>query len=774
MQVQSNSVYIPAGPLQPQTATEISDSSASAVHGSLQTGEQLQLQANAKGPLSDQLLELNQPPAEALQSAETSKKPAKVNPKPAPKAKGPLKAKQPEAKLPPKPEPPPLDPDRGIEKPPLLNGSKRSPEKADQEVYQTYLSLQREVRDDLEKAQQTPDLSQHKSLILEKMLLRLGREAYQKLPDEQKAALVSFLNQFAFKDLVLAEVQSEGGAEAVDGIVTGTGVDGHYTGSMLRSLQGLLEAGRLSPELLQGFEQLNAAPLHSELEPQRLTLMRSALQELAFPERIEQHSKGTCAPTTIQILLSLKNPVQYLRILQGLSSPDGKVPEAVLNGASGMEREADTLRDDRSGRSLSSRLLQPAFMEYANAEQNYDNARDRNSDGQNEYAGLPEHSAIYLSDALFGKGTYQFRYVNASPDPSWQGYVPAGILLGELKQALGQGEPVPVGLRWGESGHKILLTALDQADQKAYFMNPWGELQNMPLETFSKRLDSASLPKKAPAGRQAINTLFGSAASKESYQPIRNWRYYKISDYLLEEPSLQKLPEAHKEMLREKFRSLRLSPEDAARQMDVLLSLSKADLANEALFQRIEAVGDKDQLAALVQLYAHHEKLPAERFKQLIAAEPDKNLDSVYYEMLMEQLADPAKAEPLLKLAQERQAMKLDGRDESFERTQARLKEEFIALESGGSLETLKTLASSASEQTRLLMLHKVREKWPAAQAEAAATILLEGLNTLQLNYVLRALEPQTRYLGADTDEQLRRVLRSNIRNAAIKRSLGS
>lgn len=784
LSIQSQSTHAqPTAPPPAQSDTgsgpQVAEGSVSHLRSSteaLAQGENLNLQSPEKGPL---------PEAPALRfeaTAETRKSPK--NPQPIKKNPTPVPKKNPTPKPAPKPEPVPapipepepipVDPDAGLDKPARLKGANRSPEKSDEAVYEEYLSLQREIRDDPnpETKQLTPEA--RRSLIQEKLLLRLGREHYQNLPSEQKTALNAFLNRFEIPDLIVSEVQFAGGADAIEGIVTGTGVDGHYTNAMLNSLKGLLESQRLTPELLSALEQLQTAPLHPELEPQRTSLLRSALQELAYPERIEQHSKGTCAPTTVQILLALKNPVQYLNILKDLASPSGQVSSAHLHGPARIEREADTLKDDKSGRSLSSRLLQPAFMEYANGEENYDNAKDRNISGDKEYPGLDEKGAVRLNAALFGEQAYQLRYLHADPDPAWTGFVKPSQLKQELEQALSRGEPVPVGLRWGESAHKILLTALDPVEDKAFFMNPWGELQNMPLEVFYARLESASLPKLPPTetavNKNVLAILPGKASQKSAYTPISTWRYYKVTDYLVEDPILKKLPEGHKTLLREKFRSLRLSPEDGSRNLDLLLHLSKTGLADEQMFNRIQAVRDKDELAALVRLYKLSETLPPEKIKPLLAVAPDQNLDAVYYEMLLNQLDQPEVSAILLAKAQAQKTAKENGQWDQLQSTQAKIKEDFIAVESDADLESLVNISQEANEQTRLFMLRKIAEKWPHAKAEQAADTLTANLNVMELKYLLHGLEPNTRFVGADSPEQIRRYLRKSVRNAALTR----
>ncbi len=693
------------------------------------------------------------------------------------KNKGPAKVTRPQPNPKPEtlkaPEAPKQDPDEGIEKPERLSGSKRLPEKEDDALYETYLSLQREVRDDLKASGTLLSDPDKKALILDKLLLRIGQEAFVELPEAHKHQIREFVSQLNFSDLVLAEVQSEGGAEAVDGIVTGTGVDGHYTSSMLHSLQGLIASKRLTPELLGALQQLQKAPLHADLEPQRLTLIRSTLQELAFPERIEQHSKGTCAPTTVQIVLALKDPVKYTQIVTALASPSGQVPAADIHGQTGLKREADTLSDDKSGRSLSSRLLQPALMEFGNGEHNYDNTKDRNSDGKTDYSGLDEHGSIRLLDALFGKGAYALRLTHDNPEPYWEGFVKPEKLMQEVQTALDQGTPVPIGMRWGESGHKVLLTKIDTPANRAYFLNPWGERQSMPLETFKRRMNAASLPlhqgtqisgKQNPDYKEALATLPGKNAQLANYEPISSWRYYKITDYLLEDPALKNLSAERKDLLRDKFRTLKLSSDVAGRQMDVLSKLAHAGLINNKLFERIAAVRDKDELSSLVKLYSTFDKLPTERFNSLLAAEPDQHLDPVWYGMLMDDLDKPEVANPLLARALARQAAVADGSAQTHDQVQAGIRDAFVAL-TPGDLKGLKPLLTEADEAAKAFMLRKVMDNWPPGQAEDAADLLTADLDSQALKYVQLVLDPTKLAIGSDA--AVRFYLRNQTRIAA-------
>ena len=103
----------------------------------------------------------------------------------------------------------------------------------------------------------------------------------------------------------------------------------------------------------------------------------------AFPDSINQHARGTCAATSIQIALAIQEPAKYLDIMTDLMSESGIVDKDNLSDPSllheQLRRDQGSFGTDTSGRSVSSRVMQIAFMEFANGKLDYRNSSDRSA-----------------------------------------------------------------------------------------------------------------------------------------------------------------------------------------------------------------------------------------------------------------------------------------------------------------------------------------------------------------------------------------------------------
>jgi hypothetical protein len=323
--------------------------------------------------------------------------------------------------------------------------------------------------------------------------------------------------------------------------------------------------------------------------------MRSVLQEIAFPEDIGQYARSTCAPATVQMLLAIQNPDQYVAVVADLASPEGRVRRENLAASAQIVREADTLADDRSGRSLSSRLLQPALMEWGNGADDYDNQTDQSSGLFTRYGGLSENGAVRLTDALFGKGSHRMTVVVEKRLLFWdsQAYLERPEFLTQLEAAVKGGAPVPTGLQWGDSGHKVLTTRIDRDQQLAYFLNPWGELNTLPLAEFERRVDSASMPQSEPGPADALSLLTPPANDPAAYVPLTRTAYYSVDDYFTHAPQLASLPQARQNQLLASLQIMGLSGSDTLTQLE---RLSQQPL-DTAFFEALETMQQPSDLA---------------------------------------------------------------------------------------------------------------------------------------------------------------------------------
>jgi len=116
-------------------------------------------------------------------------------------------------------------------------------------------------------------------------------------------------------------------------------------------------------------------------------------------------------------------------------------------------------------------------MEYANgASIDYDNDRDLNTgdprfpDG---WEGLDDSEIMHAMAGLTGNTPTK---VNTKVDPK---------SLSAIQEALKNGNHVPVFIV--NQSHYVLLTKIENG--QAYFNNPWGEEDHMPLEQFKVSAD---------------------------------------------------------------------------------------------------------------------------------------------------------------------------------------------------------------------------------------------------------------------------------------------
>lgn len=372
---------------------------------------------------------------------------------------------------------------------------------------------------DAEIAAGTLPAEQRNQAIVERFLNQ-SMAGFAELPAESRQALITLLARIDPAELSAAEIQNPGGLTTGAG-VTGVGSEGHYTNSILTSVRELLVNKRLTPAVLTQLGKLSdPAQIHSELQSQQTALLRSALQDIAYPDKINQHAKGTCGAATIQILLAVKDPARYLSLLADLAGPSGRSGELSV--------EPDTRVADNSGRSISNRLIQPALMEYANDDKDYSNATDLHSDGSN---GVFPDGTERLLNVLLPDMDYQLiNLLDGKP-----GGPKPEELIDQIDKATADGEPVPVGMRWGTAGHAILVTKIDKAADKVFYMNPWGELQTMSLFEFTDRIQTAAMSLKPEPG-PAMAKIPGIGGAANLYQPIDSKRLFSVGDELRRNP----------------------------------------------------------------------------------------------------------------------------------------------------------------------------------------------------------------------------------------------
>lgn len=261
------------------------------------------------------------------------------------------------------------------------------------------------------------------------------------------------------------------------------------------ALQTLLLEGKLpgakdltgQDTLLGQLSRMNRQELGNDLDRQQL--LSDVVQEVAVPSAVNQRSKGTCVPTSIEIQLLQTNPAEYVRLVGGLASTAGEVQTA---GGDTLKVEPEALTD-ATGRSISQRLLAPALMEVANGRADYDNTEDQHvGDGIDGQKGLTAAQADVLLESLYGRPFAFHRTESAKEKEAGTDFV-----LSELEA----GRSVVVGLKWGEGGHKVLAVGTETRDGVEYVkvINPWGREESIPREDFEARLRNVNFDPSGPA-----------------------------------------------------------------------------------------------------------------------------------------------------------------------------------------------------------------------------------------------------------------------------------
>jgi hypothetical protein len=151
----------------------------------------------------------------------------------------------------------------------------------------------------------------------------------------------------------------------------------HVLGRNINGECSLLNEDINGKTLLANLHTIANQELAPEFEKMGITrdqLLDSIMTEAGDPGKINQDQHGTCAATSLQYLLCDENPAEYVRLMSGLLSPEGK---ATMRNGPVLVRDANSIAPDNSiNRSVSERIFQAAMMEYCNGDLNYDNSSD--------------------------------------------------------------------------------------------------------------------------------------------------------------------------------------------------------------------------------------------------------------------------------------------------------------------------------------------------------------------------------------------------------------
>jgi hypothetical protein len=257
----------------------------------------------------------------------------------------------------------------------------------------------------------------------------------------------------------------------------------------LNALENLLTLGKLDDralvgggDLLSHLDTLATQRLGSGID--RAALLGQVLVELNDPLTINQQTKNTCGATVVQMELALRNPAEYARIIAGLSSSGGR---ATLVSGQTISRVADWRAAD-GGRSLSSKLMQPALMNAA-AAGHYNNTQDSvvQRDGAAPGAGLYSYEENRLLNAALGGQATSYSL------PSQGGRDSTDSMLRHAADALAQNKAVVALIRSnGATGaHYVLVRG--NRDGSVSYVDPTGATCTIGVNQFKDKLLSVNI-----------------------------------------------------------------------------------------------------------------------------------------------------------------------------------------------------------------------------------------------------------------------------------------
>ncbi|MDB5096185.1 MAG: hypothetical protein JWM80_606 [Cyanobacteria bacterium RYN_339] len=209
------------------------------------------------------------------------------------------------------------------------------------------------------------------------------------------------------------------------------------------------------------------------------------IKQIADPTKVNQGNRQTCGAASTQILLAREAPAELIRLATSLAVNG----QAQLRGGDMIQRQANwDFRGDGT-RTVTGRLLQPAFMDYANGGATYDNTADKSADGTGQREGLLANEMQRLLAGVTTRKTEEVQYKNFNG--GWAN-MSAEDPLARIAQSTAKGWSVPV-LMWLQPnqayGHYEMVKTV--TDSTVTLINPWGYEENIPVDQFRQRVVAA-------------------------------------------------------------------------------------------------------------------------------------------------------------------------------------------------------------------------------------------------------------------------------------------
>ncbi len=219
----------------------------------------------------------------------------------------------------------------------------------------------------------------------------------------------------------------------------------------------------------------------------------SSLHDISSPSNISQEEIGTCVGTTVQIQLAIRNPIEYLNMIDTLAKNQNYktlTDHIVPPNFSFADEIVGTNKDTK--RTISSKIMQNAIMDYGDAE-------TRAFNSANDDGGLSYKQTVKVLNEIVN--------LNVENSHAWD-YTPKQMMNIAKKSNPSRENPVEIALSYEIQGrderHSVNLVEL--SNTQVTIINPWGREETFPTQELEKRILSVSNPVGLDKGISKIDT----------------------------------------------------------------------------------------------------------------------------------------------------------------------------------------------------------------------------------------------------------------------------
>lgn len=213
-------------------------------------------------------------------------------------------------------------------------------------------------------------------------------------------------------------------------------------------------------------------------------LIMEALGDIALPSNITQEKIGTCSGTSVQIQMAIRNPKEYLNMLDKLAKNQsyktltGNLvkPNWTFTKEGFSQEDGKSVNNFNSERNLTAKIMQNAIMDFADGD-------SRNFDSSKADGGLDYEQISGALKSLLNKKVKNYDFTEFSPTQLMK-------VLEKSKPT--HVNPIEIAISYDEKGkdayHAVNVVDFSRDTDKITIINPWGREEMFPISELTKRI----------------------------------------------------------------------------------------------------------------------------------------------------------------------------------------------------------------------------------------------------------------------------------------------